>query len=111
MQVLPFVHCVPQAPQFASSLFASTQEPLQFVRPGAQPSAHAPWLQTPCVPVQALPQAPQFFGSFARFVHSAPQRASFVPHEHAPWAQVSLAPQAVVHEPQCCSSLPTSMHD
>ena len=76
MHSLPPVHGVPHAPQLAISLFVSTQEAVQFVRLRAQPSAHAPWLQTPSVPVQAVPHAPQFFGSFVRFAHAVPHRVT-----------------------------------
>jgi hypothetical protein len=37
---------LPQAPQFATSLFRSWQAPLQLVSPALQLAAHAPALHT-----------------------------------------------------------------
>ena len=108
-QELPFLRMTPmgfsakpfdlcQEPD--GSLFVSTQDPPQSVRPAAQPAAHAPWLQTPRVPVQAVPHAPQFAGSFERSEHTVPQRAVPPGQVHWPCPQVSVVPHAVVQLPQ-----------
>jgi hypothetical protein len=122
MQVVPPRHCVVHAPQWLPSLFVSTHEEEQFVRPVAQPAAQVPPLQTPCVPVQAVPHAPQLLGSFEMSTHVPPvvvpapasippQRAKPPGQLHALFAQTSVAPHSFEQTPQWSSSLARSTHD
>lgn len=106
-----FAQTVPHAPQWFSLLFVSTQELLQFVRPVAQPAAHAPWLQTPSVLVQVVPHCPQFFGSFVRSTHVPLQLVVPVGQPHDPKLHCSVAPHALSHAPQWSSSLAGSTQD
>jgi hypothetical protein len=71
---MPPAHCeppeqtTPHAPQFLSSPFVLTHEPLHAVWPGKQFAAHWPTVQTwPCM--HAWPHAPQFAGSFCVLTH------------------------------------------
>ena len=56
-QILPAVHTVPHAPQFAPSVFGSTHTPLHVIVPVLQ--VHVPLMQSSPVE-QPLPHAPQF---------------------------------------------------
>jgi hypothetical protein len=60
----------PQAPQLFGSEVLSMHEPAQATRGLVQAVAvHVPWLHT-WPEVQALPQVPQFAGSFNRSMHT-----------------------------------------
>ena len=54
-----------QMPQLLESLFVSTHEPEQLVRPVAHPVVHDPPEQTGVDPLQACPQLPQLLLSLA----------------------------------------------
>ena len=114
---VPPVQVVPHAPQFVSSVFRSTQELLQFVRPDAQPAAQAPFEQTAIVLTQFVPHAPQFVGSFDGSTQTEPQRRKPAGQEQTPappsgeGPHVSVAPHAVVHAPQWFGSLVVSTQD
>jgi hypothetical protein len=81
---------VPHVPQFAASLFVSTQALLQFVSPVPQSFAQLPEEQTSPA-AHALPHAPQFAGSDASSTH--------VPlHSVVPAGQAhAAAPPALTH--------------
>jgi hypothetical protein len=103
---------VPHAPQLTGSLFVSTQPPLHTVSDAeAQPAAHAPLLQTAVVPEQVVPQAPQFFGSFAVFTHTPPQLVVPAGQVHLLSPHVWLAAHRVAQLPQCAASLVVSTHE
>jgi hypothetical protein len=114
---LPFEHCspfwqaFPHAPQFRSSLFSSTHELLQFDRPGAQPAAQAPTLQTAIVLTHVVPHAPQFFGSDPRSTQTPLHGALPAGHPQTPWRQACEAPHFVPHVPQLFGSLCLSTHE
>jgi hypothetical protein len=101
---------VPQAPQLRLSLFESTHELLQFVRPVAHPAAHLPRLQAACVLMQSVPHAPQFFGSDPRSTQTPPHFAVPVGQPHVPGPHCSVGAHVVPHAPQFEVSLPVSTH-
>lgn len=65
-------HERPQAPQLAGSNCRSVQAPLHEVSPGAQTETQLPALQT-WLPLQRMPQPPQFEGSLKVLMHRLPQ--------------------------------------
>jgi hypothetical protein len=109
---------LPQLPQFAASVATSTQRPSQSVPP-AMPHipAHAPAEQT-CPPTQALPQVPQFSGSFRRSAHvDVLHVASGAAHVttvafgvHSPAEQNSPTAQPRLQAPQFDESFRRSAH-
>jgi hypothetical protein len=72
MQVVPFMHVLPQAPQFVGEVARSAQAPLQLVVPIEQLSTQVPLLQT-LLGGQALPHPPQLAGSEFVVTHALPQ--------------------------------------
>jgi hypothetical protein len=99
-----------QAPQWVGSEARSVQEPSHAVSPIEQLATHCPAEQT-WPELQALPQAPQFAGSFAVSMHVSAHFASGA-HEaaHTPAAQTSPAPQALPQAPQFFGSWRGSTH-
>jgi hypothetical protein len=77
------VHGIAQPPQLAGSSCVSTQTSPHFVVPPRQSTAHAPCEQTRLAS-QALPQAPQFAGSFCKSAHLSAQVAWPAPHVELP---------------------------
>jgi hypothetical protein len=106
---------LPQDPQCALLLCASTQAPAQKVCPEAQRSRHAPLVQVRPTP-QALPQAPQLASSVWRFTsqpelgllsQSAKPEAQAMLQRPVVQLRVALAPvaQTVPQAPQVAGSL------
>jgi hypothetical protein len=109
-QNVPPVHFAPHAPQLALSEVRSTHAPLQFVVPVPQPAEPHELFEHVCVLEQALPHAPQLFGSVAVVTQATP------PSEQDIWpaAQVQLdatqvlpPPHVVPHWPQLFGSVPS----
>jgi hypothetical protein len=102
-QLCPSRQAVAQAPQWAGSVFRSTQAPLHSVSPAAQVCWHVPPLQV-WPAAQAVPQVPQFFGSVEVLVQTAaapePQICFGETHTQAEAAQTSPAMQTFPHTPQ-----------
>jgi hypothetical protein len=78
---------LPQAPQFAASVFVLVQVPLHAVRPIVQVAAQTPALHT-WPARQALPHEPQFFASVATSTQTPPQVVCPVAQPHLPAAQI-----------------------
>jgi hypothetical protein len=95
------LHCVPQAPQFATSRVRSAQPSGQLVWPAGQP--HAP-------PVQVMPAGhacahiPQLAASVCVSTQWSPQLVSPAPQTHLPLVQVMPAEQTWAHIPQFVAS-------
>jgi len=93
---------VPQAPQLVTSFVRFAQRSPHTAPPAGQPQL--PPEQT--LPVgHALPQPPQFLGSFNGSMHLPLQARKFGPHMQALSQQNSPAPQAWPHVPQLVPSL------
>jgi len=80
-QIWPAAQALPQEPQFAGSVCASTQAPLQYASPGEQARARMkkqfpaaqPGTNPACPCGQTLPQVPQLFTSLCRSAQLPPQ--------------------------------------
>ena len=79
----PPKHPVPHAPQLRGSIWRLVQVPLHCVVPVAQMGWQVPRVHTWPVP-QARPQAPQFDGSCARFVHPVEHGTCVPVQPHTP---------------------------
>jgi hypothetical protein len=98
---------LPQAPQLTVSLVRFAQRPPHRAPPAAQPQV--PPAQT--LPAgQALPQPPQFFGSFKGSMHVPLHARKFGPHMQTLFQQNSPAPQAWPQVPQFVPSLRSCTH-
>jgi hypothetical protein len=80
-QTCPVVHAFAHLPQFATSVWRSTQPPPQSIVGALQARAQRPALQTRPMP-HAVPHAPQFFGSEDVSTH-APAQSVPVAQAHA----------------------------
>jgi hypothetical protein len=115
----PNVHCsltahsLSHEPQFDSSVLRSTHAPLH-----SSSWPHPAPVQVPCkqtsVPVQAVPQLPQLFGSLAVSTQTPPQ-SFWVPTQLEVWqvppTQSWFAVQTVSQPPQLFESVCVSTHE
>ena len=93
VQNVPPVHLVPHVPQLALSALRSTQAPLQLVVPAPQPAELHMLLEQVCVFAQALPHAPQLFGSLAVVTQAIPPSVHDIwPAGHVQFDATQLLP-------------------
>jgi hypothetical protein len=109
MQIRPAPQLLPQSPQWASSVWVSTQTPAQFESPAWQLSAQAP-LEQRCPALQELEQNPQLSSSVWVFTQTPLQFVSPAWQEtpQLPVLQICPALQVLPHPPQCASSVSVS---
>ena len=94
---------MPHIPQLALSLRTSVQtEPQRTLAPGQNGSVACAAVQTPATQAwlaeHAVLQAPQFAGSEAVTVHTAPQSVCPIAQVHRP--PIHVPAQGLLHEPQ-----------
>jgi hypothetical protein len=105
VQVAVVGQALPQAPQFARSVWRSLQTPLQLVWPVGQQS---PFEQAVPVP-QVIPQPPQLASSVFVSTQDPPQFTRPTA-QHFPLEQAVPDPQAIPQPPQLASSVFVSTH-
>lgn len=104
-----------QSPQFTGSVFTSTHEEPQSLKPSLQATPHALFVQV-AVPFsgvgQAMPQPLQLSGLLVRSMHEPLQlvRPPEQPAAHLPLSQTCAASQLVLQSPQRAGSFETSTH-
>lgn len=102
------MHVTPHAPQLLLSELVSMQLPLQSVSPEPQPALeHAPDEHTSPA-AQAVPQLPQFAGSFVTSTHAPLQVTVPAGHTHEEPLQMVPLPHTVPQPPQFSGSLAVS---